>query len=31
MKMLKRAGHRVDEQGMTYMSDIDADNPLASL
>ena len=31
MKMLTRQGYLVEEQGMTYMADIDADNPLASL
>jgi len=33
MKMLTRAGHLVEEQGMTYLADADADadNPLATL
>ena len=31
MKMLTRVGYLVEEQGMTYLADIDADNPLASL
>ena len=31
MKMLTRLGYLVEEQGVTYMADIDADNPLASL
>lgn len=31
MKMLTRAGQLVDEQGMTYLADIDADIPLAPL
>ena len=29
--MLTRQGYLVEEQGMTYMADIDADNPLRSL
>ena len=29
--MLTRLGYLVEEQGVTYMADIDADNPLASL
>jgi hypothetical protein len=31
MKMLTRQGYLVEEQGMTYLADIDADNPLVSL
>ena len=31
MKMLTRLGYLVEEQGMTYLADTDADNPLASL
>jgi hypothetical protein len=31
MKMLTRSGHRVEEQGMTYAADMDADHPLATL
>jgi hypothetical protein len=31
LKMLTRLGYLVEEQGMTYLSDIDADNALASL
>jgi len=31
MKMLTRKGYLPDEQGITYLADIDADNPLASL
>ena len=31
MKMLTRLGHLVEEEGMTYMADMDADNPLVSL
>ena len=31
MKMLTRKGYLVEEQGMTYLADIDADKPLASL
>ena len=31
MKMLTRQGHLVEEQGVSYIADIDADNPLASL
>jgi hypothetical protein len=31
MKMLTRSGHLVEEQGMTYLADTDADDPLASL
>ena len=31
MKMLTRQGHLVEEQGISYIADIDADNPLASL
>jgi hypothetical protein len=31
MKMLTRSGHLVEEQGMTYLADTDADHPLASL
>ena len=31
MKMLTRQGHLVEEEGMSYIADIDADNPLASL
>ena len=31
MKMLTRTGHLVEEQGMTYLADTDADHPLASL
>ena len=30
LKMLTRRGHLVEEQGMTYIADVDADNPLAS-
>ena len=31
MKLLARQGTLVEEQGMTYLADMDADNPLASL
>lgn len=31
MKMLTGQGYLVEEQGVTYMADIDADNPLRSL
>ena len=31
MKLLTRLGTLVEEQGMTYLADMDADNPLASL
>jgi Putative transposase len=31
MKMLTRRGYLVEEEGMTYIADMDADNPLASL
>ena len=31
MKMLTRLGHLVEEEGMTYMAEMDADNPLVSL
>ncbi len=31
MKMLTRQGYLVEEQGMTYLADIDADNPLRPL
>ena len=31
MKMLTRRGYLVEEEGMTYIADRDADNPLASL
>jgi hypothetical protein len=31
MKMLTRLGYLVEEQGVSYIADIDADNPLASL
>jgi hypothetical protein len=31
MKMLTRLGYLVEEQGVSYVADIDADNPLASL
>ena len=31
LKMLTRLGYLIEEQGMTYMADMDADNPLASL
>jgi hypothetical protein len=31
MKMLTRVGYLVEEQGMTYLADIDADNPLKAL
>jgi len=31
MKMLTRQGHLVEEQGMTYIADMDTDNPLVSL
>ena len=31
LKMLTRSGHLVEEQGMTYMADIDPDDPLRSL
>jgi hypothetical protein len=31
MKMLTRSGHLVEEHGMTYLADTDADHPLASL
>jgi hypothetical protein len=30
-KMLTRSGHLVEEQGMTWLADTDAENPLASL
>jgi hypothetical protein len=31
LKMLTRQGYLVEEQGMTYIADMDTDNPLASL
>ena len=31
LKMLTRQGHLVEEEGVSYIADIDADNPLASL
>jgi len=31
MKMLTRQGYLVEEQGMTYLADIGADNPLKAL
>ena len=31
LKLLTRQGYLVEEQGMTYLADMDADNPLASL
>jgi hypothetical protein len=31
MKMLTRKGYLIEEHGMTYLADIDADKPLASL
>ena len=31
LKMLSRLGYLVEEQDMTYIADMDADNPLASL
>jgi len=31
MKLLTRRGYLVEEQGMTYLADMDADHPLASL
>jgi hypothetical protein len=31
MKTLTRRGYLVEEEGMTYIADMDADNPLASL
>lgn len=31
MKLLTRQGYLVEEQGMTHLADMDADNPLASL
>ena len=31
MKMLTRQGYLLEEQGTTYLADIDADNPLRSL
>ena len=31
MKMLTRLGYLIEEEGMTYIADMDADNPLASL
>ena len=31
MKMLTRLGYLVQEQGMTFIADMDTDNPLASL
>ena len=31
LKMLTRQGYLVEEQGMTYRADIDADNPLRTL
>ncbi len=31
LKMLTRLGYLVEEQGVTYMANMDADNPLASL
>jgi hypothetical protein len=31
MKMLTRSGHLVEEHGMTYLADTDADHPLAAL
>jgi len=31
MKMLTRLGYHIEEEGITYIADMDADNPLASL
>ena len=31
MRMLTRLGYLVEEEGMSYLADIDADNPLRSL
>jgi len=31
MKLFTRKGYLIEEQGMTYLADIDADKPLASL
>ena len=31
LKMLTRQGYLVEEQGMTYIADMDTDNPLVSL
>jgi len=31
MKLLTRRGYLVEEQGMTYLADTDAEHPLASL
>ena len=31
LKMLTRQGHQVEEEGVSYIADMDADNPLASL
>jgi hypothetical protein len=31
LKMLTRQGHLVEEEGVSYIADIDADHPLASL
>jgi hypothetical protein len=31
MTMLTRQGYLIEEQGMTYLADIDADNPLKTL
>ena len=31
MKLLTGRGHLVEEEGMTYIADMDADHPLASL
>jgi hypothetical protein len=31
MKLLTRRGYLVEEQGMTWLADTDADHPLASL
>ena len=31
MKLLTRLGYLIEEQGMTYIADMDADHPLASL
>ena len=31
LKMLPRLGYLVEEEGITYLADMDTDNPLASL
>jgi hypothetical protein len=31
VKMLTRLGYHIEEEGITYIADMDADNPLASL